>query len=487
MILQISTKKLVWLYPLGSLILVIPTIFNLPRLINYQFQFYGELTGGASAGAWSLLWFSLITIGYLIIIYRGNLTNNQLMKFSIFAAACLLTTVPFGSTDVFYLIGAARDEILHDVNPYLGGFYKVNPFLLPQISLSGPIMYPALWLELNKIIWMVSQRLGILGQVYSYKLLFLFCHAATAVLVGKVVNLKFQAVGNRTAFLYFLNPLLLFEFATNAHFDAVMILFVTLGIYWIAKKRLVLGITALSTAVLIKYTAILFFPFLVWPLLVSNKSLSQLKNTLFTLLKGAILSALLAALSFYPYWIQTGPKILAGISTQSDWFANSLFSTIYVPIIFIYQTFTATAIPSVSAKYLWLLVMFIGMVSVLGYLNNGKIFSNIANVIFKLSWQSALELTTLLIVVFVMFFQRSFWPWYASWPFLTGALLGNTNRLYKLSLIFTLSSLAFYLIYGLFGYNSMQSLDNLQVLYGLVVFAPVLFLLFSGKIKLQPV
>ena len=467
--------RLVYLYPIGCVILILPTLFNLSGLFNYQFRFYNELTGSIAAGLWAVIWFALITVGYFALIKTSDRRHSKFLTFcSLLSVLCYLITVPFGSTDVFYYLGAARDEITRGVNPYLGGFSKINPFLTPTTSWSGPIMYPPLWLQINKILWTLSQNFGIIGQVYFYKIFFLTCHLLTAYIISKTRLDSSRVVqdDSRKVFLiYLLNPLLLFEFATNAHFDALMLLFVSLGLYLIIKNKTALGIAALSTAVLIKYTAILFMPFIILYVLVNSKNLTQLKKTIVDLTAGGFLSLVIAAVSFYPYWIHIGPKIFNGIATQSDWFVNSLFSTLYVPIIWLYQTATSETIPSISAKYLWVILIIVGAtLVVVRILKTLRSRTSLAPTVF-------IELTTLLVVVFLTFTQRSYWPWYATWPFLTGILLGTENKIFRLSLIFTLSSFAFYLIYTFFGYNSTQTLDSLQVLYGLVVFVPVLFYL----------
>ena len=152
--------------------------------------------------------------------------------------------------------------------------------------------------------------------------------------------------------------------------------------------------------------------------------------------------------------------MLTGITTQSDWFVNSLFSTLYVPIIWFYKLMMGQNIPSISAKYLWVLLIIIGI-----------------TILVKRRILPLFELLTLSVIVFLVFFQRSFWPWYATWAFLPTVFLAKDNKLFKLALIFTFSSLAFYVPYAFFGQDSTQVLDKLQILYGVIIFAPVIFCL----------
>ena len=161
--------------------------------------------------------------------------------------------------------------------------------------------------------------------------------------------------------------------------------------------------------------------------------------------------------------------MLKGITTQSDWFVNSLFSALYVPLIWLYKALMGQNIPPISAKYLWILLILAGTTLVVARVRQ------YLQKISRISPIPLFELLILSVIVFLMFFQRSFWPWYATWAFLPAVFLTKTNKLFKSGLIFTFSSLAFYIPFAFFGHDSTKVLDNLQMLYGVVIFAPALF------------
>jgi len=460
-----------YIYPLSWVILAIPTLFNLHRGADYRFYNsyltgdFNSLTNNLANGFFMASWFILVAIGYWWLFRNADkLTKRQLILIAIVSSFGAFLTVPFGSTDVFYYLGAARGEITSNINPYLGGFVKINPFHATLFFGSGPIMYPPLWLTINKVLWTISAPFGLLGQAYSYKLIFLICHFLTSWLIYKSTK-RFDDF-----ILYFFNPLLLFEFVTNAHYDALMLLFIALGIYLILKDKVILGLTSISSAILTKYTAVLFLPFLVMYLTIEawkhKKLISQISNTLVA----GVVSVMLLTISAYPYWTKTGVTMLKGITAQSDWFVNSFFATLYVPLIWFYKVTTAQNIPSVSAKYLWILLIVIGVTILV---------KRLIPLITRISLTTLFELLTMVVIVFLIFFQRSFWPWYASWAFLPAVFLAKNNKIFKLALIFTFSSLAFYIPFVFFGHDSTQVLDNLQVLYGLVIFSPVLIYLVS--------
>ena len=459
-----------WLYPTSWALLTIPTILNLFK--GYDYRFYNSyltgdfnsLTNNLANGFFIAGWFVLVTIGYLWLIKNyDKLTRRQLVLTAVISSLGAVLTAPFGSTDIFYYLGAARGEVISNINPYLGGFIKINPFHATLFAGNGPIMYPPLWLTINKVLWTLSAPLGLLGQAYFYKLIFLICHVLTSWLVYKSTK-RFDSL-----ILYFFNPLILFEFATNAHFDALMLLFIAFGIYLITNNKVIIGLTSISLAVLTKYTAVLFLPFLVVYLMFNAWKNKKLTRVSLKIIGAGLLSMAITFVSFYPYWKITGKNMLTGIMTQNDWFVNSLFSTLYVPLIWLYKVLMGQSIPSISAKYLWILLILAGTTLVVARVRQ------YLQKISRISPIPLFELLILSVIVFLMFFQRSFWPWYATWAFLPAVFLTKTNKLFKSGLIFTFSSLAFYIPFAFFGHDSTKVLDNLQMLYGVVIFAPALF------------
>jgi len=300
--------------------------------------------------------------------------------------------------------------------------------------------------------------------------------------------------------LYFLNPLVLFEFATNAHFDALMILLLATGIYFTARRKVVSGLTFMATAILIKFTAVLFLPFAVLFLILDAIKNHQAIKTIFKISLAGILALAIAAISYYHYWSQVGLKIFDGVRLQSDWFVNSLFTTLYVPIISLYQALFHQTIPTVSAKYLWLVLMVVAGLILFIFVGEGLVPSRkdkaptsaLRDTTTPASGQARgsptkitflFEICALFVILFLTFAQRSFWPWYATWTLLPAVFLKQDNKIRKIATLFTFSSLAYYIPLAFLGQNSVQILDKLQVLYGGIVFGPVIFYLvriFAG-------
>ncbi|MCX6784029.1 MAG: hypothetical protein NT141_03090 [candidate division WWE3 bacterium] len=338
----------------------------------------------------------------------------------------------------------------------------------------GKIMYPPLWLEINKVFWKISESFGWLGQMYFYKLIFLLCHLLTSWIIykiSKIFNSEGGLAKSNLPLLYLLNPLLLFEFAVNAHFDALMLLLIAGGLYLVFRKNTIIGLWLIATSILIKYTAIIFLPFVIGYLLYQAFENKKVKTTLIKIVIAGLASIALAAITFYPYWIKIGPRIFDGISRQSDWFINSVFATFYVPIISIYKAIFGHQIFSVSAKFLWISLILVGLAIFIRYCLKKASHKELVT---PFVWLGA---SGLAVTLFLIFAQRSFWPWYATWALLPVALLKTKDKIWRLTTIFSLSSLAFYIPLAFLGQNSTNILDTWQILYGVVVFAPVLFYL----------
>lgn len=483
-----------YLYPAAWILLAVPTLINFPRLgWNYQF-YHSYLTGDLNSlfinlanGAFMIAWFALILAGYLTILKNYQIiARAKLIVISIVSLFGAVLTVPFGSTDIFYYLGAAQGEIVSHINPYLGGFIKINPFYISRFGVNGPIMYPPLWLEINKVLWTLSSSLGLIGQVYFYKIVFAAALILTTFLIAK--TLKNFKINSSAAFIFLLNPLIIFEFITNAHYDILMLLLISLGIYLLTKKKTIIGLTLIAISILIKYTAIVFLPFLVLYVIVDGLKRLRLTKTVLQIATAGFLSVIATVISFWPYWKNIGSQIFSGISLQSDWFINSLFSTIYSLVINLVVVTLGIPLPSILAKYLWLLLIAIGVGIILFALTKMvKVKINSQKVwLFKINTQMTmyLGLCSLAALVFMIFCQRSFWPWYATWPLLGIVFLDHESAIYKLSLIFSFSTLLFYIPAAFLGPDSLFPLNNLQVLYGAIIYLPpFVWLLFQKSPK----
>ncbi|MCK5347313.1 MAG: DUF2029 domain-containing protein, partial [Candidatus Heimdallarchaeota archaeon] len=113
--------------------------------------------------------------------------------------------------------------------------------------------------------------------------------------------LKIHKLRKEITLLYILNPLVIIELVGNIHFEAFLIFFVLLAVYFLQKNKLVLGSIPFALAIASKLTPILMLPFFL-------KRLKIRKAILFYLLIIAI-----SALTFLPF---IGSALVAGLSSS---------------------------------------------------------------------------------------------------------------------------------------------------------------------------
>jgi len=405
-----------------------------------------------------------MTVGYLKLIKVES--NVNLKGFLILLPIFLLFLVPpIGSTDVFFY--KALSQV---ANPFTEIAIKTNPFIsLGSLIQIKYVMYAPLWITINHLLF--EPITNLLTAMFSYKLLTTVFHLLNFKLIIKTLKLLNTKNYKLHALLYLLNPLLLFEFVVNAHFDVIMLTFILLGIYFFVSEKYELGFLSLTLSVLIKYTAIFTIPIFALYLLTRSKLSWVIRIKRLTI--SGVFSLITAILTFKPYWI--GTTIFEGINRQSDWAVNSLFSALYTPIYLLYKELTGNNIYSRSFRDLWIVMGIIFLLLILKpaiRLFKALIYPKLKS---DVSIHYFIYFSTLFYFLWIIFIQRSFWPWYVSWPLV---FLPFIYREYKtLSstiLILSLTSLFFYLLQVFLGPWNVKPLSWPQVVVVLVIFIPAL-------------
>jgi alpha-1,6-mannosyltransferase len=471
-------------FAVSWVVLAVPSLFHLPGIIKnncYFFDSYLTCQPSSTLSNISNTFFiglilATVFFFYLRLVNDGFrdfiFSRQKWLIFLLFSSLIIL--VPFATFDPFYYLGVGRDELLKGINPYIDNFVRYNPFATKyQLTEAGGVMYFPLWLYINKLIVLFS-----FGQIWLsllwYKLVMLTFHLLTSwmvYLISKEIKLEKPSL---PALLYFFNPLMLFEFVGQAHFDPIMLFFSLVGLYFLVKNNFITAIFWLSLAILTKALAAYFLPFFLLFYLVNNRQ--NLCQALLRVLIGGMLSLLLAVVFFAPYW--AGLAIFDGIRWQTKWIANTLFSGVHAIAALLAEYFDKTNL----VDHLVPRVLQVGFsITFLAYVY--RLFPS-----FLKKWLNKEKIEPLFliasIVVFLIgylfFFQRSFWPWYASWPFVFSVFLVGTryDYFFKTVLILTISSLFYYLIPLLFGYWSIDSY-SLQILVSLVIFIPPLVYLIK--------
>jgi hypothetical protein len=124
--------------------------------------------------------------------------------------------------------------------------------------------YYSVYPPVNQLAFLLSAIPGknnLIASAVILRVLILTFDFGNIFLIKKL--LKHFNKNENLVFLYALNPLVIIEFTGNLHFEAVMIFFTLLAIWFLLKDRWVLASIALSLAICSKLLPLVFLPFFI--------------------------------------------------------------------------------------------------------------------------------------------------------------------------------------------------------------------------------
>ena len=314
--------------------------------------------------------------------------------------------VPLGTSDMPYYFSAGKAIGSH-INPYVDQWMWQVDFSSPVLNMPitgfsyGPIMAAIFR-------WIYSLSFDrVLIFMFLWKFLMLLTLAGCGFLTMKLGNLLSKNTSVTTWYiLWFAQPILLFEWVVNGHFDGLWLFFLLLAIYAAHTKRWWLVLPAVTMGIWIKFIPVLLVPFFaLWWWQEADKQ-SWKKSTLQMAL-GLAISGLITVLSWRPYWV--GPQALSTIILQSKWAAMSIFATIYYSL----KPAFVWLLADQAHWYLTRLVQG-GLLLVVIYLLYPIIKKCLAILFRKNRLESVeyVQMIMIFLLVFLMVWQKSFWPWY---------------------------------------------------------------------------
>ncbi|CCH56061.1 hypothetical protein BN8_05369 [Fibrisoma limi BUZ 3] len=211
--------------------------------------------------------------GFLVMPYRFTGARRQkpdefLFTLAVLFRLLLLFAIPCLSDDVYRFIWDGR-LLANGYNPYL---------YLPRQLLNSPI---ALEAGLNKSLFqqLNSPDYFTIYPPLNQAMFGLAAYLAPTSLLGTVVGLRMPIIlseigslwlmttllrrldlNPNLALLYGLNPLVIIELSGNVHYEAVVIFFCLLAVWWLLSGRMVASAIALSLAIATKLVPMLFIP-----------------------------------------------------------------------------------------------------------------------------------------------------------------------------------------------------------------------------------
>jgi len=217
-------------------------------------------------------------------------------------------------SDDFYRFVWDGKIVAHGANPFL--FQPSELIQLPQAQLYG--LSQTLFSQLNspnyytiyppvcQAVMGVSCFLfpeNLWTQVVCMKVFILLSEAGSIVLLYHLLA-KWDLPA-RNLFLYAWNPLVIVEFCGNLHFEAFMVFFLLLTVYFLAHEKIYKAAVFMAFAICSKLLPLILFPFLINRIGLKKTFLFGISSLLLTLflflpfLKGEMLSHFFASSKLY--------------------------------------------------------------------------------------------------------------------------------------------------------------------------------------------
>ncbi len=389
-----------------------------------------------------------------------------------------LLVLPFGSSDVDFYYNSAK-AVTAGINPYVESWPLQRNFSYPpdNISLINGMAYGPLFLRFIQVFYQLAGGNPFVFIVL-WKILIFFAYLFCVWLLYPLIKQNQWAKEKDNFILFWLcQPLIIWEWLANGHFDVLWIVFLILSIFFSQKRNWFLALIFLSVSIWIKIIPIFLIPWLgIWWLnnLKKDFKIKELLSFIYGIGGGLAVTIV----SWLGFW--RGLSTIQPIILQSKWAADSLFSLVYYSLkpafeILIGGNYHWYLTRIVQFSFLMLLIYFFWPMVC-------KLWSFIASKRNFLN-QEIFVYIFLTLVLFLLIWQKSFWPWYIIWLLLFAVLAGlelDNGYLYKICRWLFAVPLAFYPIWYinwlLRGTDATPELWFNFVFTGLVVFYPLLYL-----------
>jgi hypothetical protein len=163
------------------------------------------------------------------------------------------------------LIWDGIHPFLHTPDEVIQNHLVTNPMYRTLYPLLNSPHYFTVYPPVCQTIFAISTKLfpnSIYWSAVSMKLILGLFDVGSLLLIQKI--LKNNDLPAKKILLYALNPLIIIELCGNAHFEAAMIFFILLGIYFWNQQKVKLAAIAIAFSIASKLVPLLFLPFFVF-------------------------------------------------------------------------------------------------------------------------------------------------------------------------------------------------------------------------------
>lgn len=214
-----------------------------------------------------LVLYSLAFAMYLWVIERAPAGNlNFWILCSVIFRFILLFSVPNLSDDFYRFIWDGRLLASgHHPFAHLPSYYIENKVAIPGIdevlfSQLNSKEYFTIYPPVAQFLFWLSAKLSwsVYGSVIVLKSFNLVAEIGSIIILKKLLNQFGLPI--RKVLIYALNPLIILELIGNAHFEAIMIFFILLSIYFMRKNRVTLAAISMGFSIGVKLIPLIFLP-----------------------------------------------------------------------------------------------------------------------------------------------------------------------------------------------------------------------------------
>jgi len=270
----------------------------------------------------SVILFTLYLLAYRICRHHPHVWPAGLILLTgLGLALALITAYPVGASDVIDYVSHG-EELAH-----LGA----NPMVTPPASIEGGVFthysayrgttssYGPVFTWISALVVKVVGRESLALNILGFKLVAIAAYLVQALTIYAILKQREPGFATAGLLLFAWNPLILFEFAANAHNDATMMAFAILGIYFWNRRRPLLMAAFLTASVLVKIPTAPLLPLFV---LSAARREGSTRRFLTTLVGCGLVSVALAAMTYLP--LPNYQQALTNFVGRSDLFTHSL-------------------------------------------------------------------------------------------------------------------------------------------------------------------
>ena len=198
-------------------------------------------------------------------IYKQHLSLGVALTIGIIFRTVYFNSIPVFSDDYFRFIWDGK-MILEGVSPFefLPSEYvenNSNKYLHYLVEKMNSPNYYSVYPPMSQLVYTLSALVD--QPKYSIVIIRLFLIGADV--IAFIFIRKILALFNKDkkiAILYFLNPLVIIEFAGNLHFEGLMVCFLVVSLYLLFTKKYILSSTIFALSIGVKLLPLMFLPLL---------------------------------------------------------------------------------------------------------------------------------------------------------------------------------------------------------------------------------